>query len=47
VLVETSERQAPLTLAAFDAAGLGAHVVTDDDLAACVVVGSAVPVVRL
>jgi len=40
VLVETSERQVPLTLAAFDAAGLAAHVVTDDDLAACVVVGS-------
>jgi release factor glutamine methyltransferase len=46
VLVETSQRQVPLTLAAFEAAGLAAHVVTDDDLAACIVVGSAVQVLR-
>jgi len=39
LLVETSERQASLTLAAFAAAGLTAHPVTDDDLDACVVIG--------
>jgi len=39
LLIETSERQAPLTLAAFADAGLTAHRVTDDDLGACVVVG--------
>ena len=38
LLVETSERQAPLTLAAFAEAGLDARVVIDDDLGACVVV---------
>jgi release factor glutamine methyltransferase len=40
LLVETSERQAPLTVAAFGSAGLRAHVVTDDELGATVVVGS-------
>jgi release factor glutamine methyltransferase len=40
LLVETSERQAPLTVASFVAAGLVARVVTDDDLRATVVVGS-------
>jgi release factor glutamine methyltransferase len=40
LLVETSERQAPLTVASFVAARLVARVVTDDDLRATVVVGS-------
>lgn len=39
LLVETSRRQAPVTLAAFDAHGLVARVVTDDDLDATAVVG--------
>ena len=37
LLVETGERQARLTLAAFAEAGLDARVVVDDDLGACVV----------
>jgi len=40
LLVETSERQAPLTVAAFESAGLRARVVADDELGATVVVGS-------
>ena len=40
LLVETSERQAPLTVAAFESAGLEARVVADDELGATVVVGS-------
>ncbi|MBO9555430.1 putative protein N(5)-glutamine methyltransferase [Cellulomonas sp.] len=40
VVVETSERQAPGTAAAFVAHGLTASVVTDDDLDATVVVGT-------
>jgi release factor glutamine methyltransferase len=40
LLVETSPRQAPQTLAAFTAAGLRAEVVADEDLAATVVVGA-------
>lgn len=43
LLVETSERQAAGTVAAFEAAGLAARVVTDDDLDATVVVGTATP----
>ena len=39
VLVETSEGQAPATLAAFTTAGLSAAVVGDEDLAGTVVVG--------
>jgi release factor glutamine methyltransferase len=40
LLVETSGRQTPQTVAAFVAAGLDAAVVTDEDLAATVVVGA-------
>jgi release factor glutamine methyltransferase len=40
LLIETSERQAPLTAAAVAAAGLTATVVSDDDWAATVVIGS-------
>ena len=40
LLVETSDRQAAATLAAFTAAGLAAHVVADDDLGGTVVVGT-------
>ena len=40
LLVETSRRQTTGTLAAFEAAGLVARVVTDDDLDATAVVGS-------
>ena len=40
LLVETSEQQAPQTLAAFTTAGLDAAVVVDEDLAGTVVVGS-------
>jgi len=40
LLVETSERQGPLTVSAFKAAGLLARVVADGDLGATVVVGS-------
>ena len=40
LLVETSSRQAPLTVAAFEAAGFAVRVATDDDLEATVVVGS-------
>jgi release factor glutamine methyltransferase len=39
LLIETSARQAPGTLAAFAAAGLRARVVRDEDLAGTVVVG--------
>lgn len=41
LLVETSERQAPLTVAAMAAAGLRPRLVADDDLAATVAVGTA------
>jgi release factor glutamine methyltransferase len=40
LLIETSERQAPLTVAAMTAGGLVTTVVSDDDLAATVVLGS-------
>jgi release factor glutamine methyltransferase len=39
LLIETSERQAPLTAAAVSAAGLAPEVVTDDDWSAAVVIG--------
>jgi release factor glutamine methyltransferase len=39
LLVETSRRQAPLTVAAFESSGLDASVESDDDLEATVVVG--------
>jgi len=39
LLIETSRRQAPVTVAVFEAAGLAARVVTDDDLDATAVVG--------
>jgi release factor glutamine methyltransferase len=41
LLIETSERQAPLTEAAMTAAGLTSTVVSDDELDATVVIGSA------
>jgi release factor glutamine methyltransferase len=41
LLIETSDRQAPLTVAAMTAAGLTARVTRDDDLGATVVIGSA------
>jgi release factor glutamine methyltransferase len=41
LLVETSERQAPATVAAFEAAGLRPRVVVDEELEATVVVGIA------
>lgn len=40
LLIETSERQAPLAAAAFRGAGLLTHVVASDELAAAVVVGT-------
>ena len=40
LLVETSDRQAPSSLAAFTAAGLTARVVEDDELGGTVVVGT-------
>ncbi|MQY15676.1 50S ribosomal protein L3 glutamine methyltransferase [Streptomyces sp. RB5] len=40
LLIETSERQAPLTVAAFEAGRLEARVETCEDLAATVVLGS-------
>ena len=40
LLIETSERQAPLTAAAMRSGGLHPEVVTDDDLKATVVIGS-------
>jgi release factor glutamine methyltransferase len=40
LLVETSLRQVPLTVAAFEAAGFAVRVASDDDLEASVVVGS-------
>jgi release factor glutamine methyltransferase len=39
LLIETSERQAPLTAAAMSAAGLTPEVVTDEDWSAAVVIG--------
>jgi len=42
LLIETSERQAPLTAAAMRSGGLSPAVVTDDDLEATVVIGTAV-----
>jgi release factor glutamine methyltransferase len=39
LLIETSERQAPLTASAVSAAGLAPEVVTDDDWSAAVVIG--------
>jgi release factor glutamine methyltransferase len=39
LLVETSRQQAPLTLAAFTAAGLIARVAADEELAGTAVVG--------
>jgi len=39
LLIETSERQAPLTVAAVSAAGLTPEVVTDEDWSAAVVIG--------
>jgi release factor glutamine methyltransferase len=39
LLIETSERQAPLTAAAVSAAGLTPEIVTDDDWPAAVVIG--------
>lgn len=39
LLVETSERQAPETVEAFEGAGLKARVTHDNDLAATVVIG--------
>jgi release factor glutamine methyltransferase len=39
LLIETSRRQAPDTLAAFSGAGLGGRVVQDEELAGTVVVG--------
>ena len=41
LLIETSERQAPLTRAAMVAAGLATTIVSDDDLDATVVIGRA------
>jgi release factor glutamine methyltransferase len=40
LLIETSQRQAPLTAAAVTGAGLTARVAADDDLGAAVVIGS-------
>ena len=40
LLIETSERQAPQTLAGFAAAGLDARIVASDDLDATVVIGT-------
>ncbi len=39
LLIETSERQAPLTAAAFERSGLTARVAGSDDLDATVVIG--------
>ena len=41
LLIETSERQAPLTRAAMVAAGLATTMANDDDLDATVVIGRA------
>jgi release factor glutamine methyltransferase len=43
LLIETSRRQAPATLAACAAAGLAGRLVTDDDLAGTVVVAERTP----
>jgi release factor glutamine methyltransferase len=43
LLIETSERQAPLAAAAFRASGLTAHVATSDELNATVVIGTLPP----
>ncbi|MET4224015.1 putative protein N(5)-glutamine methyltransferase [Oerskovia enterophila] len=40
LLIETSERQAPVAVGLFEQAGLVARTVTDDDLGATVVVGT-------
>ncbi|MCW0215752.1 MAG: putative protein N(5)-glutamine methyltransferase [Pseudonocardia sp.] len=42
LLIETSERQAPLTVAAVEAAGLATRVVRFEDLGATIVVGTSV-----
>ena len=47
LLVETSERQVPLTVAAFESAGFAVRVATDDDLDATVVVGRIVRLLRV
>lgn len=41
LLIESSERQAPVTAALFERAGLTAHIVHDDELDGTVVVGTA------
>jgi len=43
LLIETSDRQVPLALAAFAASGLTAHVATAADLDATVVIGALTP----
>ena len=43
LLIETSERQAPLAVAAFAASGLTVRVATSDDLNATVVIGTLTP----
>ena len=43
LLIETSERQAPLAAAAFTASGLTARVATSDELNATVVIGTLLP----
>ncbi|OKI10149.1 SAM-dependent methyltransferase [Streptomyces sp. CB02923] len=43
LLIETSERQAPHTLAAFRRNGLAARLATDDDLCATVAIGTRAP----
>lgn len=40
LLIETSDRQAPVTVAALERAGFATRVVTDDDLGATVVIGT-------
>jgi release factor glutamine methyltransferase len=47
LLIETSSRQAEATVAAVAAGGLRPRVVSDDDLAATVVIGSPAPCLRL
>jgi release factor glutamine methyltransferase len=41
LLIETSERQAPLTAAAIEAAGLRPQIVVDEDWPAAAVIGRA------
>ncbi len=43
LLIETSQRQAPLTAAAIASAGLRTQIVSDEDLSATVVLGSRPP----